>query len=139
MLESLDHPNIVKYLGFLKTDSMLNIVLEFVENGSLLTLLKQFGTMGEKLVVNYAARMLDGLSYLHEKGVVHCDLKAANILTTKNGEVKLTDFGVSKQLNVLDKSTSAVGMFFLSFFYKFSCFNSNSQMILNYDLPKLYK
>ena len=40
-------------------------------------------------------KILEGLHYLHRSDVVHCDLKAANILTTKNGNVKLSDFGIS--------------------------------------------
>ncbi|TPX32600.1 hypothetical protein SmJEL517_g04340 [Synchytrium microbalum] len=108
LLKSLSHPNIVHYEGFLCDINTLNIVLEFVEAGSLSSILKQFGKMPEKLCVNYVLKMLEGLEYLHGKGVVHCDLKCANILTTKNGETKLSDFGVSKQLNVLDKDTKAV-------------------------------
>jgi len=46
--------------------------------------------------------MLEGLAYLHNSDVIHCDLKAANILTTKNGNVKLSDFGVS--MNVAPKA-----------------------------------
>jgi serine/threonine protein kinase len=46
--------------------------------------------------------MLEGLAYLHNADVIHCDLKAANILTTKNGNVKLSDFGVS--MNVSSKA-----------------------------------
>lgn len=46
--------------------------------------------------------MLEGLAYLHNSDVIHCDLKAANILTTKNGNVKLSDFGVS--MNVSSKA-----------------------------------
>ncbi|TPX37860.1 hypothetical protein SeMB42_g06841 [Synchytrium endobioticum] len=108
LLKSLSHPNIVRYEGFLCDPKTLNIVLEFVEAGSLSSILKQFGKMPEKLCVNYVVKMLEGLEYLHGQGVVHCDLKCANILTTKNGETKLSDFGVSKQLNVLDKNTQAV-------------------------------
>lgn len=49
-------------------------------------------------------KILDGLIYLHDRDVVHCDLKAANILTTKDGKVKLTDFGVSMNLRALETS-----------------------------------
>ncbi|KAF9948017.1 hypothetical protein BGZ72_010005, partial [Mortierella alpina] len=108
LLKSLAHPSIVKYEGFIMTYGYLNIVLEFVENGSLLTTLKSFGTFPEKLVVAYVVKILEGLVYLHGKQVVHCDLKAANILTTKNGNVKLSDFGVSLNLKVKESDFGAV-------------------------------
>ncbi|KAG0346710.1 hypothetical protein BG005_000577, partial [Podila minutissima] len=108
LLKSLAHPSIVKYEGFIKTYGHLNIILEFVENGSLLTTLKSFGTFPEKLVVAYVVKILEGLVYLHGKEVVHCDLKAANILTTKNGNVKLSDFGVSLNLKVKESDFGAV-------------------------------
>ncbi|KAI1319133.1 hypothetical protein EDD11_004776 [Mortierella claussenii] len=108
LLKSLAHPSIVKYEGFIKTEGYLNIILEFVENGSLLTTLKSFGAFPEKLVVAYVVKILEGLVYLHGKDVVHCDLKAANILTTKNGNVKLSDFGVSLNLKVKESDFGAV-------------------------------
>jgi serine/threonine protein kinase len=52
-------------------------------------------------VASYVVKILDGLHYLHQSHVVHCDLKAANILTTKTGNVKLSDFGVSLNLRNL--------------------------------------
>ncbi|OCF33272.1 STE/STE11/CDC15 protein kinase [Kwoniella heveanensis BCC8398] len=95
LLKRLSHPSIVKYEGMSRDEEYLNIVLEFVENGSLGQTLKAFGNFNEKLVSSYVAKILEGLDYLHSQGVVHCDLKAANILSTKNGNVKLSDFGVS--------------------------------------------
>ncbi|KXS21867.1 kinase-like protein [Gonapodya prolifera JEL478] len=108
LLKSLSHPNIVRYFGFQRQPDVLNIVLEFVENGSLLNSMKSFGNFPERLVANYASHILRGLQYLHTCGVAHCDLKAANVLTTKSGDVKLSDFGVSKQLTTKDKATEAV-------------------------------
>lgn len=76
-------------------------MLEYVENGSLLNTLKSFGnSLPEHLVACYCQRILKGLTYLHQQHVVHCDLKAANILTTKSGDVKLSDFGVSLNLKL---------------------------------------
>jgi len=108
LLQSLSHPCIVSYYGFILNDEYLYIILEFVENGSLANTLKSFGNFPEKLIANYTVKILEGLEYLHAKGVIHCDLKAANVLTTKSGDVKLTDFGVSRRLNVMDEKTSAV-------------------------------
>jgi serine/threonine protein kinase len=73
----------------------------FAENGSLGQTLKAFGKLNERLVASYVVKILDGLHYLHQSHVVHCDLKAANILTTKTGNVKLSDFGVSLNLRNL--------------------------------------
>lgn len=78
------------------------IPLRYVENGSLGQTLKAFGKLNERLVSSYTAKILEGLAYLHNSDVIHCDLKAANILTTKNGNVKLSDFGVS--MNVAPKA-----------------------------------
>lgn len=75
-------------------------VYRYVENGSLLSTLKAFGSLPEKLVGCYTYKILKGLEYLHSHDVVHCDLKAANILTTKTGDIKLTDFGVSLNLKI---------------------------------------
>lgn len=109
LLSSLTHTNIVKYEGFIQTQEHMNIVLEFVENGSLLNTLKSFGNaLPEHLVASYCHHILQGLAYLHARDVVHCDLKAANILTTKAGDVKLSDFGVSLNLKLKNHEDNLV-------------------------------
>lgn len=69
----------------------------YVENGSLTSLIKKFGTFNETLSAVYIFQVLQGLSFLHEQGVIHRDIKGENILTTKEGFVKLADFGVAIQ------------------------------------------
>ncbi|GJP73339.1 hypothetical protein CLOP_g4068 [Closterium sp. NIES-67] len=100
LLKTFSHKNIVKYLGSIKTKTHLFILLEFVENGSLAGIIKpnRFGPFPECLVAVYIAQVLEGLLYLHEQGIIHCDIKGANILTTKEGQVKLADFGVAMRL-----------------------------------------
>lgn len=102
LLKRLSHPGIVKYEGMKRDEHYLNIILEFVENGSLGQTLKAFGKFNERLVASYVAKILEGLHYLHSEGVVHCDLKAANILSTKNGNIKLSDFGVSLNMKAVE-------------------------------------
>jgi serine/threonine protein kinase len=70
-----------------------------MENGSLSGVIKKFGAFSESLSAIYVSQVLNGLSYLHEQGVLHRDIKGANILTTKDGQVKLADFGVAVRLN----------------------------------------
>lgn len=98
LLKNLRHANIVKYIGYFRTKEYLHIILEFVESGSLQGILKKFGKFPEPLVVVYMTQVLAGLVYLHEQGVIHRDIKGANILTTKEGHVKLADFGVATKL-----------------------------------------
>ncbi|AQK46872.1 MAP3K epsilon protein kinase 1 [Zea mays] len=110
LLKNLNHKNIVKYLGSLKTKSHLHIILEYVENGSLANIIKpnKFGPIPESLVALYIAQVLEGLVYLHEQGVIHRDIKGANILSTKEGLVKLADFGVATKLTEADINTHSV-------------------------------
>ncbi|CAL1715053.1 unnamed protein product [Somion occarium] len=108
LVKSLSHPSIVKYEGMARDDNTLNIILEYAENGSLGQTLKAFGKLNERLVAGYVVKILEGLHYLHQSDVVHCDLKAANILTTKNGNVKLSDFGVSLNLRAMEREMKDV-------------------------------
>jgi serine/threonine protein kinase len=97
LLRNLKHKNIVKYVGSYRTKSHLYIILEYVENGSLSQIIKpnKFGAFPESLAAIYMKQTLEGLAYLHEQKVIHRDVKGANILTTKEGTVKLADFGVA--------------------------------------------
>ncbi|KAL2266281.1 hypothetical protein VTJ83DRAFT_5633 [Remersonia thermophila] len=110
LLKNLHHDNIVKYIGFVKTADCLNIILEYCENGSLHSICKAYGKFPENLVGVYMTQVLQGLQYLHDQGVIHRDIKGANILTTKDGTVKLADFGVSTStLAGPDKEAQVVG------------------------------
>ncbi|KAI8138852.1 kinase-like domain-containing protein [Fennellomyces sp. T-0311] len=108
LLKTLSHSNVIQYLGFIRSKHHMNIVLEYAENGSLMSTLKAFGAFPEKLVASFCMKILNGLEYLHANEVVHCDLKAANILTTKTGDVKLSDFGVSLNLKIKGADAGSV-------------------------------
>lgn len=95
LLKSLHDPHIVQYHGSHQVGRDVYLVMEYCENGSLQSICKAVGTFPERLLSGFVGQVLSGLSYLHAQGVVHRDVKAANILTTKAGQVKLADFGVS--------------------------------------------
>lgn len=109
LLKRLNHKQIVKYIDFVETENHLNIILEYIESGSLSHLIKYHGTLEENLASYYTRQVLLGLRYLHEQGIVHRDIKGANILLTKEGIVKLADFGLAIKLNEETQNHTSVG------------------------------
>lgn len=99
LLQGLRHPHIVQYLGTSSDEEHLNIFLEYVPGGSIAGMLKQYNTFQEALVRNFTRQILEGLSYLHSRNIIHRDIKGANILVDNRGAVKISDFGVSKKAN----------------------------------------
>lgn len=99
LLKNLQHENIVQYLYSSVDDEYLNIFLEYVPGGSVATLLRNYGAFEETLVKNFVRQILFGLNYLHERDIIHRDIKGANILVDNKGGVKISDFGISKKVN----------------------------------------
>mmetsp|Transcript_57328 Transcript_57328/g.94801 ORF Transcript_57328/g.94801 Transcript_57328/m.94801 type:complete len:1163 (+) Transcript_57328:97-3585(+) len=109
MLHNLQHPQIVRFFETIRTAEHLYLVLEYVENGSLAAILKHFGRFPEHILVDYMRQVLQGLEWLHSHGVCHRDIKGANLLITKDGQVKLADFGVAGKLTDPVQPNSVVG------------------------------
>jgi len=102
----ISHPNLVRYYGMEKTSTQFFIFLEYVSGGSIATMLRKFGAFSEQMVSNFTAQIVDGLHYLHSQSICHRDIKAANILYSNDGVVKLADFGTAKKIaDVMNMST----------------------------------
>ncbi|RZC52367.1 hypothetical protein C5167_020787 [Papaver somniferum] len=110
LLKNLSHPNIVRYVGTIREEGTLNILLEFVSGGSISSLLGKLGSFPETVIRKYTKQMLLGLEYLHKNGIMHRDIKGANILVDNNGGIKLADFGASKQVVELATISGAKSM-----------------------------
>ncbi|MCO5565676.1 hypothetical protein L7F22_019350 [Adiantum nelumboides] len=95
---------ITRYYGAYLADEDTSIVIcmEFGEAGSLDSIYKRVkqrnGRIGEKILARIAESGLKGLAYLHERKIIHRDIKPSNILVTRDGQIKLCDFGVSGEL-----------------------------------------
>ncbi|XP_045820998.1 mitogen-activated protein kinase kinase kinase 1-like [Trifolium pratense] len=105
LLSRFQHDNIVRYYGSDKTESTLYIFLELVSKGSLASLYQSYH-LNDSQVSAYTRQILNGLKYLHERDVVHRDIKCANILVDVNGSVKLADFGLAKATKLNDVKSS---------------------------------
>jgi len=71
ILKDLHHKNIVQYYGSQSDEKYFDIFLEYVPGGSILSLLNNYGAFEELLIKNFIRQVLEGVSYLHEKGIVH--------------------------------------------------------------------
>ena len=96
LLLSLSHLNLVKVLATGEEPTCCWMALDLVEGYSLGRYIEDSGVLPEVLALRIAAHVSRALAYLHEKGVVHRDVKPANILVANTGHVKLADFGVAK-------------------------------------------
>jgi hypothetical protein len=99
LLATLDHPNIVRYLGFEKNETMFCFFLEFMSGGSLESKCHSY-RLQENVVRNYTFQILMGLDYLHSKDILHRDVKPGNVLLDSNGHCCLSDFGSSEMLTL---------------------------------------
>lgn len=101
ILQGLQHPHIVRYLGHDYIDSCLYMYLEHMAGGTVTQALQQFGVFEEILMADYSKQVLQGLEYLHTRDppVVHRDIKGSNILLGLDRKAKLADFGCSRQAN----------------------------------------
>jgi serine/threonine protein kinase len=92
---SLEHPNIAGLRTAQQAGEQILMVMEYVEGETFETLLQE-GPLPMAEVVGYAVQVLEALEYAHARGIVHRDIKPANIMVTREGSVKLMDFGIAK-------------------------------------------
>ncbi len=104
----LNHPNIVPVYGFTEHRGMLGIVMEYVKGDTIEQLLAKRGRFSITEAVFIMQQVLAGISFAHEKGFVHRDMKPANIIISTDGAAKIMDFGIAKSLTE-DKGITRTG------------------------------
>ncbi|KAJ0987219.1 hypothetical protein J5N97_005575 [Dioscorea zingiberensis] len=98
VLSQCRSPYITDYYGSYLHQTKLWIVMEYMAGGSVADLLQTGPPLDEMSIACILRDLLHAIEYLHNEGKIHRDIKAANILLTENGDVKVADFGVSAQL-----------------------------------------
>jgi len=95
LLGQLGHPNLIGLYDFVRKGDRLWLVLEHVDGWTLAEVLGRAKTLPQAAAAAVARALAQGLGHAHERGIVHRDVRPANVRLSKSGEVKLTDFGVA--------------------------------------------
>lgn len=98
IVSRLDHPNVVRAYDVLQKRSQLYLVLEFIDGCDLGKLVSQIGPLPIGDAVGYTLQSARALAYAHRCGIIHRDVKPANLLLARNGVVKLADLGLARAL-----------------------------------------
>ena len=114
LLKDLKHPHIVQYIESLIDDDIFIIIMEYCEEGDLAHHVKRMRNkkeyFSEDLILNWFLQIAFALRYIHERKILHRDIKTSNIFLSSNGIVKIGDFGISKILEgTLENADTIVG------------------------------
>ena len=117
ILAKLDHQNIIKFFEVFESNKpkhMVNIVTEYADGGDLSEKIKEKknknNNFTESEILDYFTQICLAIKHIHEKKIIHRDLKSGNIFLMKNGLVKLGDFGIAKRFQkTMDKAKTIIG------------------------------
>lgn len=96
VLARLNHPNIATLYNLIDTDEGQCMVMEFVEGEALDKIVRRYGALPVEQAVQLIMQALEGLSHAHQRNVLHRDLKPSNLMLTRDGTVKIMDFGIAR-------------------------------------------
>ena len=109
ILKNFNHKNIIKIHDLFQDNEKYYIIMEYCENGELFNHIVENQRLNEKESSYYYYQLINGLEYIHSKGVVHRDLKPENLLIGKGKILKIIDFGLSNYFNLNDLLNTPCG------------------------------
>ncbi|MBR2428865.1 MAG: protein kinase [Alistipes sp.] len=108
MIAGLNHPNIIHIFDVFEENNTAYYVMEYIEGDTLSDIVKRYGAMSESNAINYICQVATALNHIHQRYIMHLDIKPANIIVRKSdGCAILIDFGLSKQYHADGDETSA--------------------------------
>jgi beta-lactam-binding protein with PASTA domain/tRNA A-37 threonylcarbamoyl transferase component Bud32 len=113
----LSHPNIVNIYDVGREGENYFIVMELVDGATLAEMIENDVRLPEAVAIDFAAQICNGLAYAHRQGLLHRDVKPANILVTKDDVVKLSDFGIARAVTTQTVTMTQPGMVMGSVYY----------------------
>lgn len=105
----LSHPNIVNVYDVYDDDGIYFIVMELVDGITLKEYIEQYGRLNMDKALDFAIQIASGLEAAHESHIIHRDIKPQNIIVSKNGNIKVTDFGIAKAATSNTLTSGAMG------------------------------
>ncbi len=106
ILSEVHHPYIVNVLEVFEENNTAYIAMEYISGFSLKYMLEKNGILPEATILKYVRQIGEALQFVHDKSILHLDIKPSNILIDKNGNARLIDFGVSKRYDIEQEETS---------------------------------
>ena len=106
ILSDVHHPHIVNVLEVFEENDTAYIAMEYISGNSLKYKMDKEGIMPEARVLRYMHQIGEALQFVHEKNILHLDIKPSNILIDQSGKARLIDFGVSKRYDIEQQETS---------------------------------
>jgi len=98
-LAQMSHPNIIKVTDLIDAGDIVAFVMEYIEGKTLEAYLSKKGELAQAEIEGFFNQMILAVEYVHEQGLIHRDIKPSNFMVTKNGQIKLLDFGIAKNTN----------------------------------------
>ncbi len=109
LLASVSHPNIVAITTAEKQDNVFFIVMEYVPGETLENMIATKGALDLNRAMDYTCQICNAVDHAHRQGVIHRDLRPANVLVSDNDMLKVADFGTSRFLEIAAHGTTVIG------------------------------
>ncbi|WP_428909694.1 serine/threonine protein kinase [Niallia sp. Krafla_26] len=99
MIKRLDHPSLPRIVDIIDHDSVIYVIMDYIEGEPLSNILEEYGAQPQDLVIEWAIQLCEVLDYLHtcDPPIIYRDMKPANVMLKPDGNIKLIDFGIARE------------------------------------------